>query len=78
MDKFKEEKYLQALGARIQALRNNAGMTQEQLARAIGISRVQVARIETSVVKKNNPTIATLLRIADVFSIDITELVNVA
>lgn len=52
---------------RFKALRKKAGYTQEQLAFESGISRVQIARMETA---KINPTISVVFVIARTMGID--------
>jgi transcriptional regulator with XRE-family HTH domain len=46
--------------ALIRRARNEAGLTQEQLARRLGVSQAALARLERS---DTNPTIATLDRV---------------
>lgn len=51
---------------RIKQHRIKAGMTQKDLADALGMSRVQITNIET---KATHTKIQTLLRICDVFGV---------
>jgi transcriptional regulator with XRE-family HTH domain len=50
------------LGAEIRATREKAGLSQEEVAKKIGMTRPNYARIEQG---KTNVTIDSLLRIAD-------------
>ncbi len=64
------------LGGRIKALRTAHGMTQEQLADALGISRQKFARIENG---NNSITLDVLSKIAealDMTVIDITKVLD--
>jgi len=63
------------LGKRIRRYRKALGWTQEQLARAAGISRVNLSRIECG--KGTSPTFATLQRIAAALKVDAFDLVDV-
>jgi DNA-binding XRE family transcriptional regulator len=51
---------------RIRQHRLASGMTQKQLADAVGISRVQITNIET---KSTQTTIQTILKMCDVFCV---------
>jgi transcriptional regulator with XRE-family HTH domain len=51
----------EAIGANLRALRQAAGLTQEQLAHASGVHMTEVSRIEAG---KRDPRISTLLRLA--------------
>ncbi len=64
---------LRRLGGQIQAVRRERGMTQEQLARKVGLSRAYLARLE---IGRHNPPILTLARIAKALKIPITDLLG--
>ena len=51
------------VGARVRALREEEGLTQEQLARRSGIGRTSITNIE---VGRQRPPLSTLIRIARV------------
>jgi DNA-binding XRE family transcriptional regulator len=61
-----------ALGERIKKLRKERELTQEDLARAVGISRMQMNRIESDVSK---PGLETLMRLADVLGVSLRDMV---
>ncbi len=52
---------LKQLGDRLRELRDNAGISQEQLANEIGLDRTYISGIERG---KRNPSIQSLYRIA--------------
>ena len=56
-----DKKGVEAFAVRFVEVRKKGGYTQEQLAFESGISRIQIARIETA---KINPTISTIFAIA--------------
>lgn len=51
------------MGAKIRQFREQAGLTQKQLAEAVGVDQSAVARWEN---EENNPTAARIMQIADV------------
>lgn len=63
------------IGALIKTLRNNEGITQQQLAGKLGISRLTIQNIESG----KNPTIDTLLLVLqhfdqlDAFNVYVTD-----
>lgn len=61
------------MGERIKDCRSKIGMTQQELADAVGISRNSMSRIETSAVP--NMTVYTAMRIAHALGITIDFLV---
>lgn len=61
------------MGERIKNLRKEIGMTQQELADAVGISRNSLSRIETAVVP--NLTVYTAMRLAKVLEISMDFLV---
>lgn len=66
IDEFKRR-----FGARVQTLRRQRGMTQEQLAEAIGKSTDTVSNIETG---RLSTRIDTALRIAQVLKVNVADL----
>lgn len=61
------------MGERIKDCRSKIGMTQQELADAVGISRNSMSRIETSAVP--NMTVYTAMRIAKALGISMDFLV---
>ena len=61
----------QVLGTRVRAFREAAGLTQESLARAAGIGRVTLVRLENG---KHAPKIGTLTAIAQVLERPVEDL----
>ncbi len=59
------------IGHKLKELRKGENLTQQQLAEALNISRVNYARYETDV---SRPDYETLTAIADYFDISIDEL----
>lgn len=57
----------------IKRLRNNAGLTQVELAERIGISQGSLSSYENG---KDIPSVNTLIRMADVFKCTLDELVE--
>jgi len=57
-----------ALAVQLRWARRDAGLTQEGLARRLGVSQQQVAKVERP---DANPTLATLLRVAGVLGLEI-------
>ncbi len=70
---FRSEKILIQFGKHLKKLRQEKGITQEDLAYNSGISLSQIARIETG---KINPTLCTLLEIAKNLKINKQDLFN--
>ena len=64
---------LQAIGARIRQLREFAGLTQEALARAAGIGRVTLVRIENG---EQSPRYGTLVSLARALGRPMVDLVG--
>lgn len=62
------------LGGRIKALRSAHGMTQEQVAEWIGVSRQKYARIENG---SNNITLDILTKLAPVFDVTVSDITRV-
>ncbi|WP_455542781.1 helix-turn-helix domain-containing protein [Intestinibacter sp.] len=61
------------IGAIIQKLRKEKGLTQEQLAEQFRVSRRTVSRWETG---SNMPDLAILIELSDFFEVSIRELLN--
>ena len=61
----------QILGARVRALREAAGLTQESLARAAAIGRITLVRLENG---KHTPKVGTLTAIAHVLERPVEDL----
>lgn len=59
------------LGKKLKLLRNSEGLTQQQLAEKLQISRVNYTRYETDVVR---PDYETLIKLADFYDISLDEL----
>ena len=67
--------YFKALGAHISMLRKARGLTQAELARAIGVSQQAVFAYELG---ERRVSVLLLTKIARVFSISVEELVGMA
>ncbi len=63
----------QRLGKQLQRLRTRRGMTQEQLAVHVGLSRTFVTRLELG---QYDPTLNTLVRLAKTLRVSVTELLG--
>lgn len=61
------------MGAKIRQLRERLGMTQKQLADALGLSQVAICLWETG---ENVPTIQNLYRLADILGCDARDLLD--
>lgn len=59
------------LGKKLKQLRNSEGLTQQQLAEKLQISRVNYTRYETDTVR---PDYETLIKLADFYDISLDEL----
>lgn len=68
-----DEEGLRLLAKRLKELRDEKGITQEDLAHRSGLTLSQIARIETF---KINPTISTIFRIARGLHVPLSELFN--
>ena len=60
-------------GRKIKALREEAGLTGEQLGNDIGVSQSMIAHIERGF---KQPNVETLVRMADVFCVTVDELLK--
>jgi len=67
----KNSKLSKQMGKRIQRQRKLVGLTQEELAEKVGISRAYIGYIEQA---RNTPSIELLEKIARVLRVDIKEL----
>ncbi len=61
------------LGTKIKHYRKIAGLTQEELAKKVGVSRIYIQYIEAG---KRVPSLKRLKRIAEVLGADLSELVG--
>ena len=59
------------LGKKLKQLRNSEGLTQQQLAEKLQLSRVNYTRYETDAVR---PDYETLIKLADFYDISLDEL----
>lgn len=66
-------KYSIRLGEKIQLLRKNNNMSQEQLAQALKINRNCLSRIETG---KSEPSISVIKSLTKVFDVDVFTLLD--
>lgn len=65
--------FLLQLGKNIRSLRNERGMTQDELALATGTTRNTIARVERGV---QSPSILLLAKMARVFDVRVTTLLR--
>jgi transcriptional regulator with XRE-family HTH domain len=61
------------LGANVRRLRNDAGLTQDDLSERAGIFRTYLSRIESG---KSNPTLLVLVALADALVVTPCELLK--
>ena len=61
------------IGKFLQNLRNEKGLTQEQLAEMVGVARRTVSRWETGT---NMPDLDILIELSDFYAIDLREILN--
>ena len=64
---------LVVLGKRIQEIRRDKGLTQEQLAAASGLHRAYIGHLEAG---RRNPTILTISLLAEGLNVPMAELVS--
>ncbi|MCI5050856.1 MAG: helix-turn-helix domain-containing protein [Candidatus Pacebacteria bacterium] len=69
----REKEYIQNIGKRIIQLREEKEIKQIELAIAVNIEDSALRRIETG---RTNPTIKSLLRIADALDVELKELLE--
>ncbi|MGN0031993.1 MAG: helix-turn-helix domain-containing protein [Candidatus Gastranaerophilaceae bacterium] len=67
------DKRLKILGLNIKFARIKKGLSQEQLAEKVDLSRTAISFIETA---RQNPTILKVIDIAKVLNVDINDLVR--
>ena len=63
----------QRLGKQLQRLRTGRGLTQEQLAVNVGLSRTFITRLELG---QHDPTLSTLVRLAKALRVSVTDLLG--
>lgn len=68
-----EKNYIKKIGKRIVELRKEKDIKQIDLATSINIEDSALRRIESG---RTNPTVKTLLRIADALGVELTELLQ--
>jgi len=73
MPRLRDDQLLRALGARIQAIRNDRGFTQEQLAREVDLRPATISRLECGTL---NTSLSNLAQIASVLEVTLAELVS--
>jgi len=61
------------LGQNLKRIRIKEGVSQEYIARALGIDRAFISNIENG---KTNPTLATIARLAKVIKVSVSELLK--
>ena len=64
---------LMKTGQFLQELRKEKGLTQEQLAEQLGVSRRTVSRWETG---SNTPDLDILIELSDLYAVDLREILN--
>ena len=64
---------IQRFGKQLQRLRTRRGLTQEQLAVTVGLSRSFVTRLELG---QHDPSLSTLVRLAKVLRVSVTDLLG--
>lgn len=75
MIKAESRAYFRALGKHIEVLRKEIGMTQAELARAIGVSQQTVYAIE---VGDRRVSVLILAKLAPIFQVSVEELMSTA
>jgi DNA-binding XRE family transcriptional regulator len=63
----------ESVAVRVKRIREQRGMTQEQLAEKAGISRTYLARLETA---RHDPTLSMLEKIAKALRVDVAKLLK--
>jgi DNA-binding XRE family transcriptional regulator len=71
-DRKEIDAFYQAVGARIAALRSDCGLTQEDLAKAVGLSRPSISNLEAG---RQRTPIHVLVEIASLFGMSLADLV---
>jgi len=72
--KVKNKPLIKAIGEKVQLLRKQKGLSQEDLAGEADIMLSQIGRIERG---ETNPTISTLALLATALQVELKELVDV-
>jgi len=75
MARRRDQQLLQAIGARVQRLRRDRGLTQEVLAEAVGIEPTTVSRFETGA---RAMSLSTLALVAQHLGVGLGDLLDVA
>jgi len=75
MIKQESRAYFQALGAHVTALRKSRGMTQAELARAIGVSQQAVFAYELA---QRRISVLVLAKLARIFSTSVEDIVGLS
>ncbi|SJZ78256.1 helix-turn-helix domain-containing protein [Sediminibacterium ginsengisoli] len=73
MNKIRNEEVLRKFGLRIKQLRQERGMSQDDLAIACDVEKTQIYRIEGG---KINTTISTLHALAEAFELSLEQLLH--
>ncbi len=76
MSSMEKSELLKSVGKRIQEIRNNKGLTQDELVGKIDgeIDTTNISRIEAG---RTNPTIFTLYRISEALEVKLSDLVDI-
>lgn len=72
-DRAREVAVQQAVGARIRALRQERGLSQDEFAARVGIHRTHPNKLENG---KIDPRLSTLVRVADALGVSVGELLD--
>ncbi|MFK3641738.1 helix-turn-helix domain-containing protein [Pseudomonas protegens] len=67
MDRMRAKRIYELLGAQIRQSRNNAGMTQDDVAVAIGVDRRHYGRVESG---QSRVSIVRLIEICEILKVD--------
>ncbi len=66
-------KLLKILSKRIRKYRNELGLTQEDLAEKVGVSRVYIGYVEQ---RRNSPSLEILEKIAKALKVELSDLIK--
>ena len=72
---MEKQELLKYLGANIKRIREEKGMTQQELASLCNFEKSNMSRLEAG---NTNPTIYTLYKVAQALKIDLTDLILIA
>jgi transcriptional regulator with XRE-family HTH domain len=64
---------IERLAVKLKALREQRGLSQEELAAAAGLSRTYLARLETA---RQDPTLSTIEKLAKALNVDVAKLLK--